>query len=268
MEKLKRFFQEKIILSAVMCVLLLAVLITATYSWYILNDSVAAHGLKLQAGAVSGIKVAVEPGGADIMDEQSGLEKNEAGVPIISFQLKKFENINGGEGGEIAPGAYGTLPFYITAQSRNVNSYAIKVQLEYQLSDQAQDKLSDEQKAKIQTWISDHIMVYKTKYTSNGIVKFKNPLEYYENVTDDVTAATGELAYMEEIPVEIYWSWNYELTDHPDYTSIARFPTHTDASETALQAAVRQYDEEDTLLGNCIEKVWLNVYIEGRKENP
>ncbi|MDD6490965.1 MAG: hypothetical protein PUG54_01865 [Firmicutes bacterium] len=267
MKKLRQLFQEKIILSAMMCVLLLVVLVTATYSWYAINNSARTYDLQLKTGGIGGIKVAVKPGGPDIMTDEAGLVKNADGIPVISFQLKKFENINGGKGGEIAPGAYGTLPFYITALAQNIKTYSIKVQLKYELSEKAKATLTAEQKANIEKWIRDHIMVYQKKETTaGGIVKFSEPLTYYVEEKDAVPGAKGNLKYNEEVKAEIYWSWNYELTDHPNYQSIERFPTHTDTSEAARQAAVRKYDEEDTLLGNCIEKVWINVYIEGKKE--
>lgn len=33
-----------------------------------------------------------------------------------------------------------------------------------------------------------------------------------------------------------------------------------------MRSAVRVYDEEDTALGNYIDDIWMNVYIEGRME--
>ncbi len=261
MEKFRRFFQEKFILSAVMCLLLALVLITATYGWYAINNSARAYGIDLNTGGIGGIKVALSPGGPDIMSDDS-LARNPDGVPVISINLKEFENI---EKGKIAPGAYGEMPFYITALGENVKSYAIKVQMEYRPSDKV--SVAEEEKNKIEAMISDHIMVYCDKVAAaDGSARFENPLTYYTKETEDGTEATGALQYNVEVLAQLYWVWNYELTDIPDYQSISRFPTYSSSDTAAVRSAVRQYDEEDTVLGNYIEDIWFNFYIEGRLE--
>ncbi len=254
MKKFRQFFQEKIILSAVMCVLLAVVLTTATTAWYAINNSTKTYGLDIKLGGIGGIKVATTAGGEDIMADPN-LPKNEDGYPIISINLREFENI---QSGRIAPGAYGQLPFYITALGENVKFYSIKVQMEYR---PASASVTEEQRQKIQDIINDHISVYTSKYTDgDGIVRFENPLTYYVDETDAVTAATGPLIYMEEVFTEIYWVWNYELTDIPDYDGIERF------HGMDTRKAVRAYDEEDTTLGNYIDDIWFNIYIEGMTE--
>lgn len=256
MDKLRRFFQEKVILSAVMCILLAVVLVSATYGWYAVKNSTKAYGLELKTGGTGEIEVRVKPkkdGGVDIMSDEY-TPKGQNGIPIISINLKDFENI---ENGKIAPGAYGEMPFYITSLSENVRSYIIKVQMEYKPLEKA--NVTEEQIEQIESMIDNHIMVYQEKVTSSeGIVSFEQPLTYYDKESDNVTAATGALKYKEEIPAILYWVWNYEVTDVPNYTGIDRF------SGLDVQSAVRKYDEEDTILGNCIDDIWFNVYIEGR----
>lgn len=263
MKKFRQFFQEKIILSAVMCLLLFTVLLTATYGWYAINNSAKAYGLSLKTGGIGGIKVAVEAGGPDIMSDPN-LIRGDKDIPIISINLKEFENI---EEDRIAPGAYGPMPFYITALGENLKSYSIKVQLEYR---PATDKVTEEQKAEIEAMINDHISVYQTMYTEEKdgieIARFADPLTYYMEETDEVTAATGPLKYKEEVPVRLYWVWNYELTDIPGYESLPRFQSFLGNDGFDTRKAVRAYDEEDTILGNYMEDIWFNVYIEGRTE--
>lgn len=256
MKKFRQFFQEKIILSAVMCVLLLVVLVTGTYGWYALSSSARAYGIDLKNGGTGGIRVAVEEGGEDIM-ENAALpkividHKEYAQIPI---KLTEFINI---EKEMTAPGAYNPITFYITSLAESIKSYSIKVQMEYKAS----EKITPAQKQEIETMIRDHIMVYQEMDTENGIVRFRDPLTYYEKLTDsDVKAATGALQYEVEVPVTLYWVWNYEVTDVPDYTSIARFRGLDERS------AVRKYDEEDTALGNYIDGIWFNICIEGSPE--
>lgn len=260
MQKFRQFFQEKIVLSAVMCVLLAVVLTTATTAWYAVNHSTITHGIKLQTGGTGGIKVAVQEGGEDIMADET-LPRNDKNIPIISIHLKDFQNI---ENGKIAPGAYGPMTFYITALSESIHSYAIKVQMEYRPSEiQASEEEKETHRKQIEAAMKDHFCVYETKYTDDaGIVRFQDPVTFYEAETDDVTAAKGALKYNEEVKAEIYWVWNYELTDIPGYENLEIYKQYPD-----LKQAVRAYDEQDTMLGNYIDDIWFNVYIEGSVES-
>lgn len=271
MKKFRQFFQEKIILGAVMCLLLAAVSVAATYGWYAVNNSAKAYGLELQAegtGGTGDIKVAVVSGGPDIMsDSFTQIElKDGKKAAQVSFPPTEFTNV---EKGKIAPGAYGEVKFYITAMAENVHSYAIKVQLQYEPDETG---LTAEQQAKIdeiKKIIGDHITVYKTQYRdTDGVVKFKEPLTYYQSdpeLPNDGTAATGALTYNVEEEAILYWVWNYELTDIPNYQNISRFFPDGSTDEAAKWKAVRQYDEEDTLLGNYLKEgdIKLNIYIEG-----
>lgn len=238
-----------------MCVLLAVVLVSTTYGWYAMSNSSRAYGIDLEtADWTGGIKVAIEPGGEDIMTAgylpKVTVDDKEYAIVPIPIKLNEFENI---QEQMIAPGAYNPMTFYITSLSKKIESYSIKVQLEYKAS----DKISAQQKQKIEEIIRDHITVYQEMYTENGIAKFKTPLPYYEKVTDKVDGASGRLYYNIEIPVTIYWVWNYEVTDVPKYKTIARF------SEMDERSAIRKYDEEDTTIGNYIDGIYFNVLIEG-----
>ncbi len=255
MKKFTQFFQEKIILSFTMCVLLAVVLVSATYGWYAMNHSSKAYGIDLKTGGTGGIKVAIEPDGEDIMTA-GYLQKvtvDDKEYAIIPIQLNNFENI---QEQMIAPGAYNSMIFYITSLSESIRSYSIKVQLEYKPS----AGISVVQKQKIEEIIKDHITVYQEMYTENGIVKFRYPLTYYDKVSDDVEEAKGALKFNKEVPATIYWVWNYEITDVPDYANIPRF------AGLDTRSAIRKYDEEDTVLGNYIDGIYFNVSIEGSPE--
>lgn len=287
MKKFKQFLEEKIILSAVMCVLLAVVLVTATYGWYALSNTDRAYGLRLKTGGEGGFIVAIEPNGPDIMSGEyykkyynrfGGTPQfnDEDGKLIakIPINLGEFENI---ESEKIAPGAYGPLPFYITSLSESIKSYTIKVQFEYKPDrDENAGELTEEEKKKaeyVESMIMDHFTIYQKKYTDKeGIVRFSDPLTFYLKETDqDVIAARGALQMGVEVPVEIYWVWNYELTDIPDYEKLERFKNYDlsrDENGNAINVsdtrrAVRKYDEEDTELGNYLDHIWFNVYIEG-----
>ena len=288
LEKFKRFFEEKIILSAVMCVLLAVVLITATYTWYTINNSPKMYGLELSTGGAGGLIVAIEPGGPDIMSgEYYSQYYNRFGkttqfngtdgslTAMIPINLGKFKNI---QSEKIAPGAYGPLPFYITSQSPSIKSYAIKVQFEYEPNDSLSAAEKAKWKKRVEDMIMDHFTIYQTKYTDKeGIVRFKDPLTFYlddqdPDEQDSTISARGNLEFNVEVPVELYWVWNYEITDIPEYWKLERFNKDYDLrvdkngkaiNEVSTRSAVRKYDEEDTELGNYLDDIWFNVYIEG-----
>ncbi len=256
MKKCEKIFQEKIILSFVMCILLCIVLFSATTAWYSANNTAVTHGMELAAGSIGGLKVAIEPGGPDIMLLP---EVNEEGIPVIPIKLTDLNNV---KEQMIAPGAYGPMAFYITSLGETVTGYSIKVKLSYKEEDEAEDKLSPEEREKIKELMEKHISVYtdmEIVSSENGQGswgKFPHPLEYYTNAeTDDGTAATGDLVYNTEIKAEIYWAWNYEYTD---------MPGSEDLPEDILREKIREYDEEDTLLGNYIDNIWFDVYITGQ----
>lgn len=256
MKRWKQFFQEKVVVSAAMCVLLAVVLTTATTAWYAVNNTDSLFGLQLKTGGTGNIKVAVKEGGPDIMEDEN-LPKPE-GVPVISINLKDFENV---ESQKVAPGAYGPLTFYITSLSQSITSYELKVQMEYR----PMGKVTAEQKEKIESMIRNHIFVYEEKYNGTDAegkpaVLFRKPLTFYKDEDDeDATAATGPLTFEEEKRVDVYWVWNYELTDIPDYQNTALYQ----ANNGDIRKAVRAYDEEDTILGNCVQDIWFNVRIVG-----
>lgn len=350
MKKFKQFFEEKIILSAVMCVLLAVVLVTSTYGWYALNNTDRLYALDLNVGGTGGLKVAIKPDGDDIMvaKDVRRVVKDDKLIAIIPINLREFTSI---EEGKIAPGAYGELPFWITSLSESIRSYEIKVKMVYNpgsgetpyetgwpdnLLERFLDLLTNEEKeailnglteedeiaifagytdeekeeilnglteevkdslraelagqdeedglteedkdkiAEIEAMIMDHFTVYKTIYRDEeGIVRFKDPLGFYIKETDDVVAAKGSLDYMVEKKDQIYWVWNYEITDIPDYPNLKRFPTYEPeyadtgvitVDENTRREAIRLYDEEDTKLGNYLDNVWFMVYIEGSPE--
>ena len=186
-------------------------------------------------------------------------EVNEEGIPVIPIKLTDLNNV---KEQMIAPGAYGPMAFYITSLGETVTGYSIKVKLSYKEEDEAEDKLSPEEREKIRELMEKHISVYtdmEIVSSENGQGswgKFSHPLEYYTNAeTDDGTAATGDLVYNTEIKAEIYWAWNYEYTD---------MPGSEDLPEDILREKIREYDEEDTLLGNYIDNIWFDVYITGQ----
>lgn len=257
MKKFKGIFREKIILSFVMCILLVVVLVSATTAWYASSKAASAYGMKLETDGIGGIKVALEPGGEDIMLLE---EKTEQGVPIIPIKLTDLNNV---KEKMIAPGSYGPMTFYITALGNNVTEYSMKVKLVYEEEPGAKNRLTKQQRAKIEELMNQHITVYTKKeiVSAEGNEgrwgKFSEPLEYYtDDEATDGTALTGPLVFQEEVKAELYWVWNYEYTDIPG--------NETAGSEQELKQKIRQYDEEDTMLGNYIDNISFHVYITGK----
>ena len=132
-----------------MCILLCIVLFSATTAWYSANNTAVTHGMELAAGSIGGLKVAIEPGGPDIMLLP---EVNEEGIPVIPIKLTDLNNV---KEQMIAPGAYGPMAFYITSLGETVTGYSIKVKLSYKEEDEAEDKLSPEEREKIKELIAN-----------------------------------------------------------------------------------------------------------------
>ncbi len=253
---MKKILKEKIILSFVMCILLLVALFSATTAWYAANNTAAAHGLELAASGIGGLKVAIEPGGPDLMELS---RMTEEGIPIIPVRLKDLNNV---KEQMIAPGSYGPMTFYITSLGETVTGYSIKVKLCYRQEPESANRLTPEQQERIRQLMERHIRVYtnmETVSSGNGQGrwgKFSGPLEYYTDVeADDGTAATGPLEFNIESKAEIYWAWNYEYTD---------IPGNENLPDGERKEKIREYDEEDTLLGNYIDDIWFEVYIAGQ----
>lgn len=256
MKKCRKIFQEKIILSFVMCILLGVALFSATTAWYASNNTAVAHGMELAADGIGGLKVAIEPGGPDIMMLP---EANGEGIPVIPIKLTDLNNV---KEQMIAPGSYGPMTFYITSLGETVTGYSIKVKLSYREEDAAGDRLSPEEKARIKELMEKHISVYANMETVSSESgqgrwgRFSDPLVYYtDSEAADGTAATGELVFNTEIKAEIYWVWNYEYTD---------IPGNDNLPEDMEREKIREYDEEDTLLGNYVDNIWFDVYITGQ----
>ena len=138
MKRLKGLFQEKIILSFVMFLLLCVVLFSATTAWYSANNTAVMSGMEIGAGGIGGLKVAIEPGGPDIMMLP---EVNEDGIPVIPVKLTDLNNV---KEQMIAPGSYGPMTFYITSLGETVTGYSIKVRLSYREEEEAGDKTDRE----------------------------------------------------------------------------------------------------------------------------
>lgn len=253
MKNIKRLFQEKIVLSYVMCLLLVAVLFSATTAWYSSSNAVSAHGMTVTTGETGGLKVALEQGGPDIMLLP---EVNEKGIPVIPIKLTDLNNI---KEEMIAPGAYGPMTFYITSLGETITRYSIKVKLSYKEEAEAENQLSPEQQEEIKDLMENHISVYtdmETVSEEGRWGKFSNPLEYYTDAdASDGTAAKGNLVFNTEVKAEIYWVWNYEYTD---------IPGNENLSGEERREKIREYDEEDTMLGNYIDNIWFDVYITGQ----
>ncbi len=64
---------------------------------------------------------------------------------------------------------------------------------------------------------------------------------------------TGEIASGEETEIVLYWYWPYEYDDVPDKTQI-------------LAQSEREYDLNDTVIGNYIESIGFTFVVEGNTD--
>ena len=266
MKRLKRLFQEKIILSFVMFLLLCVVLFSATTAWYSANNTAVMSGMEIGAGGIGGLKVAIEPGGPDIMMLP---EVNEDGIPVIPVKLTDLNNV---KEQMIAPGSYGPMTFYITSLGEifqrigKLSPSSLSVFRRYGFHFRIYADMFFHQ-------LFYFFFLFRRQFVT-GLLLFPVRQPHFYGISRyrlpkgsnikrhgaigawrDRTAATGELVFNTEIKAEIYWVWNYEYSD---------IPGNENLPEEELQEKIREYDEEDTMLGNYIDHIWFDVYITGQ----
>lgn len=231
---MKKQRKEKLIVSACMIIVVCFVLMTSTYAWYVGSDPVAVENLDLALGSTGELKVeiGVEPSGSRM--EMSKVDESKA---IIDMGLTQLANI---EEGKIGPGAFGEVHIYISSESAACTGYNISVTPKYQF-------VGKEDKA-ILKLVQEHIKFYAKK---NG-ESYSEEIVYREEDAP-MEGLAGELVEGEETDVVLYWYWPYEYTDVPD-------PSVISAKD------IREYDLQDTMIGNSIESIGFTFEVEGNMD--
>lgn len=237
--------KEDFVSTLVMTTVSILMLVGVTIAWY---TAVYAHptvtGMNMQAAEKGSIKVALEKGGEDIAE----LNENDRYADVGLTELVNIVD------GQMAPGAYGSVTFYVTSLDENITSCQVTPSLDpgYEKSDLTGDTIvkvleNDATYPNGRTASSildDHFDFYSDESMTTK-VNIEQPLnvtlidENNNNLKWDATNKTGK-----EVEVIIYWKWHYE---DPNAAEME------DGEEK--EAIIYKYDMEDTWIGTNLDNM-------------
>lgn len=246
--------KEDFVSTLVMTTVSILMLVGVTIAWY---TAVYAHptvtGMNMEAGEMGSIKIALEPGGEDIaVLQQDNIEGNE----YAQIGLEELLNI---EEGQMAPGAYGKVVFYVTSLNQDITSCRVVPSLmpgyeENFVADYEDGVVPENETVTInnsEKVINDVLEEHFDFYTDEDMttpVNADSPMEVIlidetkDELKWDETNGIGQ-----EVTVTIYWKWHYE-----DPTATADNPVNTDGTAMSaedIENAIYDYDMEDTWIG-------------------
>lgn len=218
-----------------MMVIVCVAVFSVTYAWFTESDRASMDGLELSTGGTGELKVEIAVEGGDGRLEMAKVDENSA---VIDMGLQELANI---ENNKIGPGAFGEVHFFITSDITSFDGYTISVTPSY--------KVVGGKGAEAVKLAKEHIKFYGIK-TNNS---YTEEIPYRE--TDGVMVGfQGKLENNTETENEteviLYWYWPYEYADVPDKTVISAKNT-------------REYDLQDTMIGNYIESIGFTFEVEG-----
>ena len=97
--------------------------------------------------------------------------------------------------------------------------------------------------------VSEVVETVETSETSEAV----ETVTASEKPVVAIEGITGEIASGEEIEVVLYWYWPYEYDDVPDKTQISA-------------TGEREYDLQDTVIGNYIQSIGFTFVVEGNTD--
>lgn len=234
--------KENILIFSVMCIVTLLVIVSATFAWYTGESSTASvMGISLGAKNENDLKIAKTLGGADI----SNLPEDERAFDIGIDELTDIEP------NQIAPGAFGSVTFYITPLNNLVTGY--KITPNVILDEQAMAGMDEAEAAQFLDILNRHIKLFTDNtYTTEILDVFEDNRKAGvpgSGLSWNTAADTGI-----EKEVTLYWKWYYEYP----FTQI-EIDTLTDREKKDKIVA---YDLEDTQIGTMIKTIKFHFSFE------
>lgn len=228
---MKKQRKQKILVLSCMTVLLCITLFTVTYAWFTESERAAMNGLNLATDGTGELKVEIAIEGAGGRMEMAQVDANKA---VIDMGLQDLANI---EKNKLGPGAFGEVHFYIASDATSFDGYTISVTPNY--------KVIGGNSTEVIKLAKEHIKFYGVK-TNNS---YSGEIPYRE-VDGVMVGLDGKLDAETETEVILYWYWPYEYQNVPDKASISAKNT-------------REYDLQDTMIGNYIESIGFTFEVEG-----
>ena len=228
---MKRERKQKIVSSICMILVICFVMGTATYAWFTKSNRAAANGLQLSSDATGELTVEIAVENGERM-EMNRVDENNA---VIDMGLTKLANI---ENNKLGPGAFGEVHFFITSDATSFDSYVISVTPNYTIVGGNANEVVKLAK--------EHIKFYSVKTDTS----YDGEIPYRE-ADGEMIGLEGTLEPKMETEVILYWYWPYEYADVPNKAVIS-------AKDS------RDYDIQDTMIGNYIESIGFTFEVEGK----
>lgn len=226
--------KEDFVSTLVMTAVSILMLVGVTIAWYTaVFAKPTVTGMQMNAVEQGDIKIALEPGGEDIAVLKENNDPNDEYVKIGLEELLNIEN------GQMAPGAYGSVFFYVTPLKEEVTSCQVIPSL-------------------IPVYEEGVVVDEETTVTINNIEKnvlmvLEEHFDFYadEGMTAEVNEGIPLQVDLEwdtqndvgvEKTVTLYWKWHYE---DPAADGMA--------AGDEREAVIYDYDMEDTWIGTHLD---------------
>lgn len=255
MKKFSKKQKNFILIFLSLCVLMAGVVL----GWYAVSSLVSANNVSMQVDSVDSliVKVLVENGDTKekvLLSEVVGDGKK------IDIGLADLTNI---EEGKIAPGAFGEIHFFITATSPYYSGCQMEIEPSYKFVDNITNLTNTVTPDELKQIVDSHILYFTDKYTDDTT----NEIRYSGKLTFDndssILTINRNLTLNNEEEIVLYWYWPYdynEILPYIDENSII-------SQDGSKEENVRQYDTNDTLIGNYLESITLSFEIKGTQSN-
>ena len=227
--------KEDFVSTLVMTTVSILMLVGVTIAWY---TAVYAHptvtGMNMQAAEKGSIKIALEP-------EPDGVDISELAEEARYADIGLTELLNIVDG-QMAPGAYGEVTFYVTSLDQDITKCQIVPSLVpgYEegvtVTEETEVTINNKDK-NILALLDEHFDFY-TNTEMTQLVSDSDPM--------DVTLEWDTINNKGiEKTVTLYWKWHYEYP----FTQEELNTMTADAEK----AAIYQYDMEDTWIGTHLD---------------
>lgn len=244
-----------ILIFLIVCVLTAGVAL----GWYAINSFVSANAVSMQVDSVDSliVKVLVENGNTK---EKVLVSEVVNGGKKIDIGLADLTNI---EEGKIAPGAFGEIHFYVTADSPYYSGCQMEIEPSYKLIDNIDNLSGVVTSDELKKIINDHILFFTDRTVDNNdnTIKYSGKLSVEGN--SSILEISRSLTTNKEEEIVLYWYWPYDYNEMLPYID----ENSSVGQEGSLEENIRQYDVYDTLIGNYLESITLSFNIKGTQSN-
>ena len=253
MKKFSKKQKNFILIFLIACVLTAG----AALGWYAISSLVSANTVAMQVDSVDSLIVKVLAENGNIKKKVLVSEVSDGGKKI-DIGLADLTNI---EEGKIAPGAFGEIHFYVTADSPYYSGCEMEIEPSYKFIDNINNiSVTTEKLEKV---INNHILFFTGRNVDSATksVAYSGKLSFENN--SSLLKISRALTLNKEEEIVLYWYWPYDYNEMLPYID-----ENSSVSQAgSLEENIRQYDMYDTLIGNYLESITLSFNIKGTQSN-